>query len=105
MREAPALSIIKQLQAKQANLRVHDPIAKLPAALQSDTVQQFESLEFTLQQCDAVILCSEWKDYIHADWAGLKQNLRNYTIFDGRNVLNGKEMTKLGYSYFGIGNR
>ena len=105
LREAPALSIIQQLQHKQANIRVHDPIAKLPEAFRSEKVQQFDTIEITLQQCDAVILCSEWKDYIGADWEQLREHMNNYFVFDGRNKLNGKEMTKLGYSYFGIGNR
>lgn len=105
LREAPALSIIEQLQDKKVNLRVHDPIAKLPEALRSDKVQQFETLEIALQHCDAVILCSEWKDYIGADWAQLRTYLKDYYVFDGRNVLSGKEMTKLGYAYYGIGNR
>ncbi|KRF06533.1 nucleotide sugar dehydrogenase [Paenibacillus sp. Soil766] len=105
LREAPALSIIQQLQQKQANLRVHDPVAKLPVTLQSDKVQQFEALETTLQHCDAVILCSEWKVYREADWQQLKVLMNDYYIFDGRNALIGKEMTKLGYDYYGIGNR
>jgi UDPglucose 6-dehydrogenase len=105
LREAPALSIIQQLQHKKVNLRVHDPIAKLPEALRSDTTQQFETLAITLQQCDAVILCSEWKAYREADWQQLKSLMKDYYIFDGRNTLVGKEMTKLGYAYYGIGNR
>lgn len=105
LREAPALSIIQQLQHKQVNLRVHDPIAKLPEALRSDNVQQFETLEIALQNCDAVILCSEWKDYREADWQQLRALMKDYYIFDGRNTLVGKEMTKLGYDYYGIGNR
>ncbi|CAH1220654.1 UDP-glucose 6-dehydrogenase YwqF [Paenibacillus allorhizoplanae] len=105
LREAPALSIIQQLQYKKVNLRVHDPIAKLPEALRSDTTQQFETLAITLQQCDAVILCSEWKVYREADWQQLRALMKDYYIFDGRNTLVGKEMTKLGYAYYGIGNR
>ncbi|TCZ80204.1 UDP-glucose/GDP-mannose dehydrogenase family protein [Paenibacillus albiflavus] len=105
LREAPSISIIQQLRTKQANLRVHDPVAKLPAALLSKKVQQFDTIEMTLQQCDAIILCSEWKDYIGADWAKLRASLNDFFIFDGRNMLNGKEMKDLGYYYFGIGNR
>ncbi|MDR6551138.1 UDP-glucose/GDP-mannose dehydrogenase family protein [Paenibacillus qinlingensis] len=105
LREAPALAIIQQLIDKQANIRVHDPIAKLPEHLRSASVQQFDAIEITLQQCDAVILCSEWKDYREANWQQLRTVMNKQVIFDGRNMLDGKEMTKLGYSYFGIGNR
>jgi UDPglucose 6-dehydrogenase len=105
LREAPSLAIIQHLQNKQAILRVHDPIAKLPASYLSEKTQQFDAIETALQGCDAIILCSEWQAYMQADWAQLRTNLNDYYIFDGRNMLNGKEMTALGYSYYGIGHR
>lgn len=105
LREAPSLAIIQHLQSKQAVLRVHDPIAKLPASYLSNMVQQFDAIEMALQGCDAIILCSEWQAYIQADWAQLRTHMNDYYVFDGRNMLNAKEMTALGYSYYGIGHR
>jgi UDPglucose 6-dehydrogenase len=105
LREAPSISIIQQLLESQAFVRVHDPVAKLPADLLSERAQQFGSLEETLQQCDAMILCSEWDHYKKADWALNKAHMNQYFVFDGRNVLDGKQMTRLGYHYHGIGNK
>ncbi|OCT15755.1 nucleotide sugar dehydrogenase [Paenibacillus pectinilyticus] len=105
LREAPSLAIMQHLLEKQAILRVHDPIAKLPSYLQGEFVQQFDSLEDTLDGADAIILCSEWTDYIGANWSQLRSVMGDYFIFDGRNKLDGKSLTDLGFYYYGIGNR
>ncbi|WNR46226.1 UDP-glucose dehydrogenase family protein [Paenibacillus roseipurpureus] len=105
LREAPSISILHQLMEKQAIVRVHDPVAKLPASLLAERVSQFDTVEETLQQCDAVILCSEWETYIRADWAHLRNVMNAGYIFDGRNMLNGEQLATLGYHYYGIGNR
>ncbi|WP_314588152.1 UDP-glucose/GDP-mannose dehydrogenase family protein [Paenibacillus terrigena] len=104
LREAPAISIIQELLEKQAIVKVHDPIAKLPSGLLSGKLQQFDSLEETLDQCDAVILCSEWDEYKLADWTRMQAYMNQHFIFDGRNMLDSEQLIKLGYHYHGIAN-
>ncbi|MEK3721577.1 UDP-glucose dehydrogenase family protein [Paenibacillus sp. FSL H8-0034] len=103
IREAPAIGIIAKLLESSAVIRVHDPVAKLPGTMYSEQLQQFDSLEETIQDCDAVILCSEWKPYITADWGQLKSLLKQPFLLDGRNMLDGAQLTSLGYHYSGIG--
>ena len=105
LREAPSISILHQLMEKHASVRMHDPVAKLPTSMLSDRVSQFDTVAETLQQCDAVILCSEWDAYISADWAALRHVMKTGYVFDGRNMLNSAKLTALGYQYYGIGNR
>ncbi|WP_028552055.1 UDP-glucose dehydrogenase family protein [Paenibacillus sp. UNC451MF] len=105
LREAPSIAIIQELLQKQAFIRVHDPIAKLPTGLLSDRLQQFDTLEKTLHRCDAVILCSEWEEYRSADWTQMRTYMNQYFVFDGRNILDGVQLTKLGYHYHGIANQ
>ncbi|NOU94846.1 nucleotide sugar dehydrogenase [Paenibacillus sp. LMG 31456] len=103
LREAPSISIIQHLLQIGATVRVHDPAAKLPSDLLSDRLEQVDRLEETLEQCDALILCSEWEQYKKADWVQLKAYMNQHFVFDGRNVLDGNHMTKLGFHYYGIG--
>lgn len=105
LREAPSMAIIQQLLDSGASIRVHDPAAKLPSGQLSERLQQLGSIEETLVQCDAAILCSEWEAYKKADWARLRPYMKQHFLFDGRNVLNGKQLAGLGYHYYGIGNR
>ncbi|MCR8632903.1 UDP-glucose dehydrogenase family protein [Paenibacillus radicis (ex Xue et al. 2023)] len=103
LREAPSISIIEHLLESGAAIRVHDPAAKLPPDLLSEQLLQVDLLEEALEQCDAIILCSEWEHYKKADWTRLKALMNQHFVFDGRNVLDGNQMTILGYHYYGIG--
>ncbi|BBH21090.1 UDP-glucose 6-dehydrogenase [Paenibacillus baekrokdamisoli] len=103
LREAPSIAIIQQLLECQAIVRVHDPAAKLPSDLLSERLQQFDHVEDTIERCDAIILCSEWDLYKKADWAQLRALMNQHFVFDGRNVLDGKQLTALGYHYHGVG--
>ncbi|WEK53133.1 MAG: UDP-glucose/GDP-mannose dehydrogenase family protein [Candidatus Cohnella colombiensis] len=102
LREAPALTLIPALSAKQAIIRVHDPLAKLPANLLTDQVSQYESLEGALTGADAVILCTEWSDYVKADWSKLKASLNGRLFFDGRNAMDRQLLIRLGFEYYGV---
>ncbi|MGG1550860.1 UDP-glucose dehydrogenase family protein [Paenibacillus ferrarius] len=104
LREAPSLAVIRYLTSQRAQVRVHDPVAKLPASLQSAGVRQLEHLEDAVAGCDAAIMCSEWDVYRNADWEQLRDEFKQLNIFDGRNVLDRQRLTELGYTYSGIGN-
>lgn len=105
LRESPALSVIKSLVEKQAVVRAHDPVAKLPSTFLSDKVIQCETIEETVSQADAVILCTEWPEYRKTNWGELKKRMKQHYFFDGRNVLSSEQMSAWGFHYQGIGNR
>lgn len=102
LREAPSLVVISELLSRQAKVRVHDPIAVLPAHFRALGVQQSDMIEETLQGADAVILCTEWQEYREIDWRSVKPILNGHIVFDGRNALDGRSLIRLGYEYFGI---
>lgn len=103
-REAPSLKIISSLLQKQAIVQAHDPIAKLPASLLSDRLIQCTTMEDALHNADAAILCTEWGVYCNADWSSLKSIMKNSYVLDGRNALNGKQLTASGYHYLSVSN-
>ncbi|UVI28627.1 UDP-glucose dehydrogenase family protein [Paenibacillus spongiae] len=102
IREAPALRIIRALLDEGALVSVHDPVAKLPSDLNRSAVL-CASPEQALIGADAVILCTEWSSYPLLDWKRVKQSMNQPNVFDGRNLLDAKLMTALGYYYQGIG--
>jgi UDPglucose 6-dehydrogenase len=102
LREAPSLVILSELLSKQAKVRVHDPIAVLPAHFRALGVQQLDSAREALQGADAVVLCTEWPEYREIDWLSMKPILNGHIVFDGRNALDGKSLIRLGYEYYGI---
>ncbi|MBN3526559.1 UDP-glucose dehydrogenase family protein [Paenibacillus apiarius] len=104
LREAPSLKIISHLLQLGAVIHVHDPVATLPEQLSLKDVVQFESIKDTVSQADAVVICTEWPEYVTANWSELNQWMSNAAVFDGRNVLDGERMKAWGYDYYGIGN-
>lgn len=104
LREAPSIPIIRYLLAKQSVIRVHDPIANLPSIIDSDRIQQMNSIEDTVAHADAVILCTEWEQYKQADWAHIRSLMEQRYLFDGRNALHPEQMAELGFQYYGIAN-
>lgn len=104
IREAPALRIIQALLDERAIVSVHDPVAKLPPSL-NDSAKQCSSPEQALLGAEAAFLCTEWSSYPLLDWNRVKLFMNQPNIFDGRNMLNARLMSSMGYYYQGIGYR
>ena len=88
IREAPALRIIEHLLMEQAVIKLYDPVAALPNSSLYRSVTVCMDLEETLQDADAVFLCTEWAQFRNIDWAQMKGIMRVPNVFDGRNILN-----------------
>ncbi|MCA8945894.1 MAG: UDP-glucose/GDP-mannose dehydrogenase family protein [Planctomycetes bacterium] len=103
LREAPALRLIDKLIAAGAKLRVHDPVA-MPATRKRhpDLYYAKDPIDAT-SGADALIVCTEWPQYVEADLAKVKASLHVPIIFDGRNCLDRKQVSELGMTLFGIG--
>jgi len=107
IREAPAIRIIRRLLDERACVSVHDPAAKLPPDLTHSAAAavQWETPQQALLDADAAILCTEWKNYRLIDWDRIKLGMNQPNIFDGRNMLDARKMTSMGFYYQGIGYR
>ncbi|GMK41345.1 UDP-glucose 6-dehydrogenase [Paenibacillus sp. CCS19] len=104
IREAPALRMIHDLLLEQANVKLFDPVATLPAQPSYEAVTVCSLAEEALHDADAVILCTEWTAFGQLDWTNLKSLLRQLNFFDGRNMMDAQVMRGLGFYYRGIGN-
>jgi UDPglucose 6-dehydrogenase len=49
------------------------------------------------------VLVTEWAEFLHLDWAKVKDLMRRPLIIDGRNALDGETLTRMGFVYEGIG--
>ncbi|MBP3962946.1 UDP-glucose dehydrogenase family protein [Paenibacillus lignilyticus] len=104
IREAPALRVIQELILEKAKVRLFDPIAKLPVDVCYETVTVCGSVEEALQNAEAVILCTEWTEFGQLNWEHLRALLTQANFFDGRNMMDARQMRGIGYYYQGIGN-
>ncbi len=105
IREAPALYIIKELQAAGATVSAYDPEAMNNVAkIYADGSVAFGIDEYSvLENADALIICTEWSLFRTPDFAKMKKMLRRPAIFDGRNLYGLDQMQENGFYYVSIG--
>lgn len=110
MREAPSLQIINDLVNAGAKIRAYDPVAKETASidipdewLADGRVEILDDQYQALENTDALILVTEWKQFRNPDFNYIKEKLSMPVIFDGRNQYDPELMTDFGITYLGIG--
>ncbi|WP_458405917.1 UDP-glucose dehydrogenase family protein [Methanobrevibacter sp.] len=107
VREATSLVVITSLIDKGAKIKAYDPEA-IDEFKRTIDEKYLDSIEFTkdrysaTENCDGLILITEWKEFRNPDFELLKENLNEYVIFDGRNIYD-KKITQRGFELFQIG--
>lgn len=104
MRDAPALNIIEQLNRLGAKVKAYDPIVSTSGMSHGLTGVQMEtSPEMLADSCDALVLVTEWREFLDLDYARLAERMNHPVIIDGRNFLDSQTLTAQGLRYLGIG--
>jgi UDPglucose 6-dehydrogenase len=104
MRDAPALSLIEQLNRLGAKVKAYDPLVSqsgLRSGLSNVLVETDPAR--LADGCDALVLVTEWSQFQTLDYAEMAKLMQHPVIIDGRNFLNRKEMEAAGYQYVGVG--
>ena len=108
MREAASLTLISDLLAAGAEVRAYDPVAGDQARKMFAGKKNMEILKTsreTVQDCDALVIVTEWAEFRAPDFAALKKLLKTPAIFDGRNLYDPAMVRSLGFEYFPIGRK
>jgi UDPglucose 6-dehydrogenase len=109
MREAPAIYVVKELVKRGANIRAYDPKAMQEA--KECYLNDIEAVTYcntkyeTLENAEALILLTEWKEFRSPDFAEIKAQLNQPIIFDGRNQYNIFNLEEKGFEYYQIGKK
>lgn len=94
IRYSPTISLIRHLEGKVADIRIHDPWVK---GFKKNIYQVVENM-------DAIILMTNHSLYQKLDLKKIKKIMKKLVIVDGRNAFNKQEVENLGFLYLGIGN-
>jgi UDPglucose 6-dehydrogenase len=103
MRDASALVLAARLQAEGATVRAYDPVAGEQARPLLRGVELRESALDAVEGADAVVLVTEWPEFLELDWRDVKRLMRGTTVIDGRNALDPRAIAAAGLNYEGIG--
>lgn len=106
IREAPALYIIEELLKAGATIAAFDPEAmKNVSEVIGDKISYTENQYDALNNCDALIIATEWGEFRTPDFEKMAERMKNKAIFDGRNVFDLSQMKELGFYYESIGRK
>jgi len=104
MREAPSLVLIDELLARGATVSAFDPVAMIEARrLLGDRITCVDTPLAALDDADALLVVTEWKEFRSPDFAAIKARLRQPVIFDGRNLYDPGQLAETGIEYHAIG--
>jgi UDPglucose 6-dehydrogenase len=104
MRDAPSLDIIKELNRLGAKVKAYDPIVSQTGISHglSDVIIETD-VSMLADNCDALVLITEWEEFLKLDYGKMLVKMNHNIIIDGRNFLNKKALEKAGFNYVGIG--
>jgi UDPglucose 6-dehydrogenase len=106
MREASSRTLMEALWKAGARVRAFDPVAL------DETRRIYgdrEDLELTqdamvaLDGADALVIVTEWSQFRSPDFVAIRSRLSQPVIFDGRNILDPKQVAAAGITYVSIG--
>ena len=108
MREAPSITIIKDIQNNFNNvkIKVYDPIAMCnsKSILNDDTIYYSENMNDCLCNSDIIILVTEWSEFKNINWDEISKIVnKDAIVIDGRNIFIKKDVINNGLKYIRIG--
>ncbi|WP_045729390.1 UDP-glucose dehydrogenase family protein [Pseudarthrobacter chlorophenolicus] len=103
VRDSPSLSIAAQLQLQGAVVTVTDPEALENAARRFPELHYEKFTEEALRRADAVLLLTEWREYVEIDPFDAARLVSSAKLLDGRNVLDAAKWRAAGWTYRGLG--
>ena len=104
VRSAPSITIIGELIKRGANIKAYDSkaIETFRQVLDDEKIEFTKSKYDALDNADALILITEWKEFRSLDLHELSKRLNQKIIFDGRNIYP-KRIQEEGFELFQIG--
>jgi UDPglucose 6-dehydrogenase len=103
MREASSLVLSARLNADGAAVAAYDPIAEEQARKLVSGISFAASPLEAAAGADAVVLVTEWPEFLALDWRKVAESMSGNLVIDGRNALDPDAVRAAGLVYEGVG--
>ncbi len=106
MREATSRVLIGDLLQAGATVTAYDPVAMQESKRifnNTTGLSYAETPTSALNNADALVIVTEWKEFRSQDFSIIKQKLKANIIFDGRNMYDPQTVKNAGIEYRSIG--
>ncbi len=109
VRDAPAGAVVKELLARGATVRAHDPEASAnfaKAYAPAGPKMSYHDREYeSLDGADGLVLMTEWRHFRNPDFEDIKARMRGNAIIDARSIWAVFHLAERGFRYTAIGTR
>jgi UDPglucose 6-dehydrogenase len=116
-RESAAIYVADDLINEQAKISVYDPkvsrnkvlsdldyLETRSAEENNNSIMTFDNAYESCKGSHAIAILTEWDEFTTYNWQKIYDSMHKPAfLFDGRNVLNAKELESIGFVYKGIG--
>jgi UDPglucose 6-dehydrogenase len=103
VRFAPSIALLKSLLEEGAIVSAYDPEAVEKARTEVPGVNYCNDPYKAAQDAEAILIVTEWDDFLHLDWERLRTIVKRALIIDGRNMLEASQVNNYGFHYFSVG--
>ena len=103
IRDSPALALADALRTAGADVVACDPQAGPASAAIAPWIEIRETPSEVAADADALVLSTEWAEYVTADLEPLRRAMRGDLLFDARNAMDGVGVTAAGLRYLAVG--
>lgn len=105
VRDSPALNVAGMLQLNGATVNVYDPRAMENSRRVFPTLNYSTSVVEACDRADAVLVLTEWREFVELDPTELAVTVRAKVVVDGRNCLDVVRWRDAGWQVYGLGRR
>ncbi len=107
IREAPAITVVKELLEYGAKIKAYDPVAmdEFKRLFPEDTVEYCQDAYSAATDSDVVVVITEWNEFRNLDLKKLKKVVKQPALADLRNVYDPRKVKELGFNYTCIGRK
>jgi UDPglucose 6-dehydrogenase len=103
VRDSPALNVAGMLQLNGATVSVYDPKALENSQRLFPTLNYATSAAEACERADAVLILTEWREFVELDPAQLSGTVRGKVVVDGRNCLDVARWKQAGWRVYCLG--
>ena len=105
VRSSVAIDLVADMLREGAHVSVYDPKG-MERACELGAIKGARFCQSPLEaaiDAEALVIATEWAEFMNVDLMAVKEKMRTPIIFDGRNLFDPATMAKVGFHYHSIG--
>ncbi|MCK4447107.1 MAG: UDP-glucose/GDP-mannose dehydrogenase family protein, partial [Candidatus Marinimicrobia bacterium] len=103
VRDAPALTVIKEILVKGGQIKAYDPEAMNEMRKHYPEISYVASSKDAIKDVDALIILTEWNEFRNMNLDYIKSIMKNPIMIDSRNIYDPQIVIREGFQYDCIG--